>query len=83
MANYPALRVSDNFLQLQAALKEVEEQLSAARRALSAGITEYNNAVKMFPTNIMAFLMSYREFEWYAISEGERARPDVKGLFHQ
>ncbi len=81
--NYPALRASDNFLQLQAALNEVEEQISAARRALSAGIMEYNNTVKMFPTNIMAFFLNYREYEWYAVLETERARPDVKKLFYR
>ncbi len=81
--NYPALRASDNFLQLQAVLNEVEEQISAARRALSAGIMEYNNTVKMFPTNIVAFFLNYREYEWYAVLETERARPDVKKLFYR
>jgi len=45
------------FLQLQAALNEVEEQISAARRAYNASVLEYNNALEMIPTNVMAFMM--------------------------
>jgi LemA protein len=81
--NYPELKASSNFLQLQAALNEVEEQLSAARRALSAAITDYNNAVRMFPTNIMARILGYKEYEWYAISEESKVLHDVRRLFER
>ncbi|MCX8022976.1 MAG: LemA family protein [Syntrophorhabdaceae bacterium] len=81
--NYPELKTSMNFLQLQAAMNEVEEQISAARRALSASITEYNNAVKSFPTNIMASLMGYKEYEWFKVTDDERRLPDVRGLFRE
>lgn len=80
--NYPELKASSNFLQLQAALNEVEEQLSAARRAFSANITEYNNAVRTFPTKIIASLMNFEELKWYEISEEERKNIDVKSLFN-
>lgn len=81
--NYPDLKASTNFLQLQAALNEVEEQLSAARRALSAAITEYNNAVKMFPTNIMASIMGYKEYDWFRVTDEDRKLHDVKKLFEE
>ena len=79
--NYPDLKASQNFLQLQAALNEIEEQLSAARRALSAHITEYNNAVTTFPSNIIAKLIGYREVKWFEITEEERKKPDINDLF--
>ncbi len=81
--NYPELKASSNFLQLQSALNEVEEQISAARRAFSAGITEYNNAVKTFPTNLMAKLMNYREMRWFEISEKERETVNIDDLFRR
>ncbi|MGV0106762.1 LemA family protein [Nostoc sp. DSM 114160] len=56
---YPELKTNDHFIQLQYSLSEVEEQLSAARRFYNSAVTEYNNAVEMFPTNIMALLMKY------------------------
>ena len=45
--NYPNLRANENFLQLQGSLNEVEEQLSASRRAYNAAVTDFNNGVMM------------------------------------
>lgn len=56
---YPELKTNDHFIQLQYSLSEVEEQLSAARRFYNSAVTEYNNAVEMFPTNIIASWMKY------------------------
>ncbi len=79
--DYPDLKASQNFLQLQAALNEVEEQLSAARRALVTHIIDYNNAVKAFPTNLIARIMKYEEMKWFEIPEEERVKPEVNELF--
>jgi LemA protein len=79
--NYPDLKASENFMQLQRSLNEVEEQLSASRRAFNAAVTRFNNAVEMFPTNIMAGMMNYRRRSLFEIDEAERQRPDVGALF--
>jgi len=70
--NYPALRANENYLQLQAALNEVEEQLSASRRAYNAAVTDYNNGVEMFPLNLAARMMGYTSRAWREIPEQER-----------
>ena len=79
--NYPQLRASENFQQLQRTLNETEEQISAARRAFNAAITDYNNAVEMLPTNWMAGLMGYRRRALFEIPEEERENVSVKDLF--
>ena len=79
--NYPDLKANQNFLQLQGSLNEVEEQISAARRAYNASVTDYNNAVEMFPTNILASMMSYKLKKVFEIAETERKNVDVKDLF--
>lgn len=81
--NYPELKASSNFLQLQAALNEVEEQLSAARRAFSAAVTEYNNAVNSFPSNIIASLFNFREMKWFEVEEQERQIVNVDDYFNE
>ncbi|MHC4665361.1 MAG: LemA family protein [Planctomycetota bacterium] len=75
--NYPDLKASDNFMHLQRTLTELEEQISAARRAYNAAVTDYNNAVEMFPTNIIASMMNYRRRRFFEISEKERQSVDV------
>lgn len=79
--NYPELKANENFLQLQGALNEIEEQISAARRAYNASVTDYNNAVEMFPTNMMASMMGYRRKRVFEITEKERENVDVGAMF--
>ena len=52
--NYPELKTSEQFTNLQYSFNECEEQIAAGRRFLSASITEYNNAVTTFPGNVVA-----------------------------
>ena len=79
--NYPDLKANQNFLQLQASLNEIEEQISAARRAYNATVTTYNNAIEMFPTNIMASMMNYKRKNVFEIPEEERENVDVGKMF--
>lgn len=79
--NYPQLRASENFMQLQRSLNETEEQLSAARRTYNACVTDYNNSVMTFPSNIIANKFGFTQKEVLAIPEAERVNPDVKKLF--
>ncbi|MDA3881558.1 MAG: LemA family protein [Prolixibacteraceae bacterium] len=80
--NYPDLKASENFLNLQRTLNEVESQISAARRTYNAVITDYNNAIQTFPSNIMAGMMSLQRKEVFVIPETERQNVDVKNLFN-
>jgi len=79
--NYPDLKANQNFLQLQRAMNEIEEQISAARRAYNAAVTTYNNAVEMFPTNVAASMMRYKLKKVFEISEEQREDVDAEKLF--
>lgn len=80
--NYPELKASQNFLQLQGSLNEIEEQISAARRAYNAAIFDYNNAVEMFPTNIFAGAFGYKRRPSFELPPEERENANVKSLFN-
>lgn len=81
MEAYPQLRASENFQNLDRSLNEIEEQLSAGRRAFNAAVTDYNNACDMIPTNIVAGLFGFKRRALFEITAAERANPDVKSLF--
>lgn len=80
--NYPNLKASTNFMHLQRSLNEIEAQLSAARRTYNAMVTSYNNAIQMFPSNIIANMMGLREESVFEITEAERQNVNVKELFN-
>ncbi|MER3402968.1 MAG: LemA family protein [Armatimonadota bacterium] len=81
--NYPQLKANENFMHLQASLNEIEEQMAAARRAYNAAVTDYNNAVEMFPTNIVAEMMGLKRRPVFEAEETERETPQVAQLFKQ
>ncbi len=81
--NYPDLKASRNFLQLQGAWNEVEEQISAARRAFNAAVTTYNNSVETFPSSIMAGIMHYKRRRLFEIPEEERQNVNATDLFNK
>jgi len=81
--DYPELKANENTLNLQHSLNEIEEQLSASRRAYNQVVTDYNNAIEMFPTNILATYMRYRRKQVFSILNSEKKNPNVKDLFNK
>lgn len=80
--NYPELKANENVMHLQHSLNEIEEQISAARRAYNQSVTDYNNAIEMVPTNFMAQAMNYQRKAVFEINEHERQNVNVKELFN-
>jgi LemA protein len=78
--NYPDLKANQNFLKLQGAINETEEQLSASRRAFNAAVTIFNNSVEVFPSNILAAVIRFRRRTLFEIPESQKVRPDVSPL---
>jgi LemA protein len=78
---YPDLKANRNLLHLQGTLLEVEEQISAARRFYNRAVTDYNNGIEMFPSNIIASAMRYGRKAVFEASESDRNNVNVSQLF--
>lgn len=78
---YPDLKAGENFLMLQRSMNEMEEQLSASRRAFNASVTDYNNGVESFPNSIVAGMLGYKRKNVFTIPSESRPameqRPDI------
>ena len=81
--NYPELKANENVMHLQRSLSEIEAQIAAARRAYNQAVTDYNNALEMIPTNIMANAMGYQPKDLFVIPENERKNVNVSELFNR
>jgi LemA protein len=76
--NYPQLRASENFNQLQGSLVEIEDKIQAARRYYNAVVRDYNTAVHVVPSSIVAYLFNFKDREYFELeSEAEREAPKV------
>ena len=75
--NYPELRSSDVFVELQRGIRDAEEHLQAARRLYNSSVTAYNTAIAMFPAKLLAGSRQPKAFFTADVSK----REDVKMLF--
>ena len=75
------IMASAQFVQLQRAFTECEEQLSAGRRYLSASITDYNDAMVTFPSNVIAAIFGFSKYQWHYATAKQRTAVDAKELF--
>ena len=80
--DYPDLKASNNFIMLQESLNNVEEQISAARRYYNTSVTSYNNAIEMFPTNILAKIMKMKRKQVFNVIQSERENINAGELFN-
>jgi len=81
--NYPELKANVNFMHLQKTLLELEAQISASRRAYNQTVTDYNNAIEMFPSNIVANFLDYKRKNIFEVEDdSQRENPDLKNLFN-
>jgi len=80
--NYPELKSDRHVTQLLESLNETEEQISAARRFYNSAVTEYNNALEMFPSNLVASYMRYQAKELFVTPAEERNNVNVGELLN-
>ncbi len=80
--NYPELKASANFLELQTQWSEMEDRMQGARRAYNAAVKELDNKKQMFPSNIVAGMMTIEPYAMYEADESVRsAKMDAKEMF--
>ncbi len=77
--NYPDLKASDNFLELQRELRDTEDKIQAARRFYNRNVRDFNTKIEMFPVNIIAGMFKFEKRDFFEIEEpAERENVEVK-----
>jgi LemA protein len=76
--NYPQLRATENFQQLQAQLSETEQNIAISRQVYNDTVLTYDNALQTVPTNIIAGIFNFRAREYFQTDDAaEREVPQV------
>jgi len=76
--NYPDLKASENFRQLQSQLSETEDKIAYSRQFYNDTVLMFNNKVQVFPSNVLANLFHFNEAEYFEVADSERSVPEVK-----
>jgi len=77
--NYPDLKASDNFKQLQGDLTDTEDKIAYSRQFYNGNVMDYNTKIKIFPAVLIAQNMGFKAEEFYGAEE--EAKQEVKVQF--
>lgn len=76
--NYPDLKATNNFMQLQEQLAKVEEEIAKEREYYNRAVLNYNNDYLLLPTKFFATIIGFRKHEYFKISDEEKDMPEIK-----
>ena len=76
--DYPELRATENFQQLQAQLDETENKIAVSRQVYNDAVLTYDTALETVPTNIVAGMFNFEERQYFELEEpAAREAPQV------
>ncbi len=75
--NYPDLKASENFKELQRELTDTENKIQAARRFYNRNAKSMNIKIEKFPTNMIANMFNFEKRDFFEASEKERENVEV------
>lgn len=70
--NYPDLKASENFMELQKAIVDVEEHLQASRRCYNSNVSIYNQLIASYPTSIIAKKKAMTKKDFFQAKDEEK-----------
>ncbi len=73
--NYPNLRATENFQQLQRNLNEIEDEIQAARRIYNSNVQAYNTKIQIFPNSMVAKSGGFTAREFFEIENAAEREP--------
>lgn len=74
---YPELKASSNFLQLQSQLEETEDKISYMRQSFNDTVMDYNNRLQVFPANVFANMFGFKPHVSYTADPGAQQAQQV------
>jgi LemA protein len=76
--NYPELKASANFTELQSSLSQTEDTIQNARRYYNAVVRDLNTKIQSFPTNLLAGMFGFSQRQFFETAEADREPVAVK-----
>ena len=81
--NYPQLRATEAFQNLQAQLEGTENRISVERNNFNKAVQEYNTTMERFPTNMLNKMFGFKPRPFFSAAPGTEKAPEVKFDFNK
>lgn len=76
--NYPDLKATQNFRDLQAQLEGTENRIKVSRNDFNSAVQDYNSTIRRFPNNIFAGMFGFNTKGYFQSDPGAEKAPQVK-----
>ncbi len=76
--SYPELRSSEQYSALQEQLAELESGIAQARRYYNGVVRDFNTAVQVFPSNLLAGIFSFKPYPYFEVEAHERESQKIR-----
>ena len=77
MENYPELKATENFKELQAQLEGTENRISVERKKFNECVQAYNLKVRRFPSNLIAKMFGFEKRPYFEAEAGAERVPET------
>jgi LemA protein len=75
---YPQLRATEAFRDLTVQLEGTENRIAVERQRFNEVVQNFNSAIKVFPSNLLAGMYGFKEKAFFAADKGANKAPEVK-----
>lgn len=76
--NYPTLKATENFQQLQRQLEGIENGIRNSRNTFNSAVNDYNVRVRSFPMNLLSGVFGFKPKAGFTAEPGSEKAPEVK-----
>ena len=76
--NYPELKASENFKELQEELSDTENKIAYSRQFYNSNVLDYNTRITVFPSVLIANMFGFKPADFFAATEEERKEVKVQ-----
>ena len=76
--NYPKLKASENFMQLQEEISGTENKIAYSRQYYNDVVMVYNTKVQVFPQSVLANIFKFEKMESFLADASERKNVEIK-----
>jgi LemA protein len=76
--NYPELKASEHFIELQKSLSQTEDSIQNARRYYNVVVRDMNTKIQSFPSNLIAGMFGFVARQFFETTEVDREPVQVK-----
>ncbi|WP_455544426.1 LemA family protein [Intestinibacter sp.] len=74
---YPELKANENFIKLSESLSKVEDEIAKSRTYYNATVRDFNNAIEVFPNNLISGMFGFRRETMFEIAHVQRQNVKV------